>query len=302
MLKRMHGGVSVAMFVTICLILFARTQTITAQGASLKTTWLILHATDKLGSPVPADTLRDVEVTEHGEKLQIVNGPKLPGPKRIALVIDSNFHQEKVLSLEKETADALLSQFEKEKSQAVVMNYGTRIYSSGGLTDDWESLKHFNRSIQADTDRRDPTILMRDGLKRAMETLGDSLGIKAVVLFAEGNGYGDSVALKALVRLAEQKHIACYVVLFADHTFYGTKSIRKYGWDLVELAPKTGGKFWEAGSYPGKATKFVQKIIGDIHSQCLIEVVPSARVSAFHRVKITSQGRRLEAQTGYVDY
>src|SRR5262249_42895354 len=189
---------------------------------------------------------------------------------------------------------------EKDKARAFVMNYGAEIHNSGALTEDWDRLRNFNRSIEADLDKRNYAILLFDALKRAIDTLSDGPGTKAIVLFAEGNGYGNSVGWKTLVRLAEQKQIACYVVLFADHTFYGAKSIRHYGRDLVELVPKTGGKFWEAGRNSRKATEFAQKIVREIDSQSLLEVAPSGtRGDTFHPVNVTSRGRRLDAQAAY---
>jgi len=272
------------------------------ENGGRRTVTLILHATDKNGNPVPPSSLQALEVAEHGEVLQIVNGPTSAGPKQIAFIVDSNFHQKQVLELEKETTESLLSRFEKGNTRALVMNYGTGIHTSGALTDNSDSLRTFTRSIQADTDKRNPTILLFDALKQAMDTLDNVSGNKGIVLFAEGNGYGNSVQRKTLASLAQQNHIACYVVLFADHTFYGPKAIRHYGWDLVDLARKTGGKFWEAGSNARKAETIAGEVVREANSQAIIEVVPSTSSDhAFHRIKMTALGRRLQAQTGYFD-
>lgn len=270
------------------------------QEGSQRTVGLIVHTTDERGNAVSPTSLHDVEVTERGEKLQIVQVPRNTEPKQIALVIDSNFNQEKVLPLEQETAVSLLSKFEKRDAQALVMSYGAEIHSSGELTGEWNRLEDFTRSIQADEDKRNVKALLFDALERAVKNLGGGAGTKALVLFAEGNDYGSSVGWKSVARLAQQNHVACYVVLFADHTFYGPRALRRYGWDLVELAPKTGGKLWEAGNNSRKAEKIGQEIIAQIASQSVLEVLPSAhRGGAFHRIKVTAAGRRLEAQTGY---
>jgi len=259
-----------------------------------------MHASDASGNSVSPASLRAVEVTERGEKLTVVSGPQSAGPEQIGLILDSNFHQAKVLGLEKTAAEALLSYFREDQARAFVMNYGKEIRSSGELTENWEDLKAFNRSIQANTDKRNQTILLLDALKRAMGTLGGGRGTKAIVLFAEGNDGGSSVSWESLARLAEQDHIACYVVLFADHTFYGTKAIRHYGWDLIELVPRTGGQFWEAGSNSQKVENVIQELIHNIRTQCVIEVVPSiTQTDRFHQLKVTSSGRRLKAQAGY---
>jgi hypothetical protein len=239
---------------------------------------------------------------EHGEKLQVVDGPKSAGPKRIVLLLDSNFHQRRVVALEQQTAVELLSEFEKEKAQALVMSYGAEIHSSGELTDDWKRLKDFTGSLRTETDKHNETILLYDAMKRAFEKLNDAAATKAVVIFAEGNDYGSSIAWNGLARLAQRSHVACYVVMFASHSFYGSKSIRHYGWDLVELVPKTGGRLWEVGNNSRKAHRTAQQLILMQDSQSLIEVlVPDVHLNRFHRVKVTSPDYRISAQTGYFD-
>lgn len=311
MLKRYRHAAGVMVFVWGGLILGAEVAAMTApavrditedENGGPKGVVLIMHATDKNGNPVPPSSLQAVEVTEHGEKLQILSGPTIARPAQIAFVVDSNFHQKQVLQLEKETLEGLLSYFKKERAHALVMNYGTDIHTSGALTEDLDSLRAFTRSIHADTDKRNETILLFDALKEAIDAVREASGNKAIVVFAEGNGYGNSVRQQTLAFLAQKDHIACYVVLFADHSFYGTKAIRRYGWDLVDLAPKTGGKFWEAGSDARKTEKIVAEIVRETSSQAIIEVVPSvSRAHAFHRICVTSSKRRLQAQTGYYD-
>ncbi len=96
---------------------------------------LIIHVGDQRGNPVAPSSVKDIQVTEHGRKLQVVDNPKTSGPTQIALLLDSNFHQRKVLPLEQQTAVEMLSEVEKEKAQALVMSYGAEIHSSGELTE-----------------------------------------------------------------------------------------------------------------------------------------------------------------------
>ncbi len=263
---------------------------------------LIIHVSDQRGNPVAPSSVKDIQVTEHGRKLQVVDDPKSAGPKQIALLLDSNFHQRNVLPLEQQAAVELLSEVEKEKAQALVMSYGAEIHSSGELTDDFRGLKNFTSSLRVETDKRNETVLLYDTMKRAIEKLGDGPGTKAVVTFAEGNDHGSSIGWKSLTRLAHRAHIACYVVLFADHTFYG-REVRHYGYYLVELAPKTGGRLWEVGDNPRKAHEAAaQQLALTLDSQDLIEVlVPDVHANRFHSVKVTSPGYQVSAQTGYFD-
>ncbi len=290
-------GPLLAMF---CLAV-AQTSNPRTGDAGQKKVALIIHARDQGGNPIAPSSVKDVQVTEHGKKLQVVDGPKSAGPKQIALLLDSNFHQRKVLPLEQQTAVEMLSEVEKEKAQALVMSYGAEIHSSGELTDDFGSLKDFTSSLRIETDKRNETVLLYDTMKRAIEKLSDGPGTKAVVIFAEGNDHGSSIGWKSLTGLANRSHIACYVVLFADHSFYG-REVRHYGYYLVELAPKTGGGLWEVGDNPRKAHETAHQVIALLNSQGLIEViVQDVHRNRFHPIRVTSPSYRVSAQTGYFD-
>jgi hypothetical protein len=288
------------LLVTLCLPVAQTSMPRTADAGRRKVA-LIIHATDQVGNPVAPDLVKGVVAMEHGKKLQVVDGPKSAGRQQIALLLDSNFHQGKVLALEQQTAVELLSEFEKERAQALVMSYGAEIHSSGELTGDLGSLKNFTGSLLVETDKRNETVLLYDAMKRAFEKLSVGPGTKAVLIFAEGNDHGSSIGWKSLTRLAHHAHIACYVVLFADHSFYG-REVRRYGYYLVELVPKSGGKLWEVGDNPRKAHETVKQVTALLESQGLIEVlVPEACRNRFHPVKVTSTGYRVSAQTGYFD-
>jgi len=297
-----------AVIAVICGPLLATLSFVVAQASNSgksdvgqKKVALIIHFRDQDGKAVAPNSVKDILVMEHGKKLQIVGSPKSAGPKQIALLLDSNFRQRKVLALEQQTAVELLSEFGKDNARALVMSYGAEIHYSGELTDDFGNLKSFTGSLRVETDKQNETVLLYDGMKRAFEKLSDGPGTKAVVIFAEGNDHGSSIGWASLARLAERGHIACYVVMFADHSFYG-REVRHYGYYLVELAPKTGGRLWEVGDNPRKARESEQQVSEALDSQGLVEVlVPDVHANRFHPVKVSSPGYGVSAQTGYFD-
>jgi len=294
-------AVYVSLLATLCLAGAEASKPGKSDGGQKKVA-LVIHAKDHRGNPVAPSSVKDIRVTEHGKKLQVVGDPNNAGPKQIALLLDSNFHQRKVLALEQQTAVELVSEFEREKAQALVMSYGAEIHSSGELTDDLGSLKNFTASLRVETDKRNGTVLLYDAMKRAFERLSDGPGTRAVVVFAEGNDHGSSIGWASLARLAQQAQIACYVVMFADHSFYG-REVRHYGYYLVELAPKTGGRLWEVGDNPRKARETEQQVTEALDSQGLVEVlVPDVHANRFHPVKVTSPGYQVSAQSGYFDH
>ena len=302
-----HSRWIVARFAGLCGLLSATLVLASTQVSNSKSSFgqksvtLIVHATDKHGNAATLSSIKDIEVTEHGQRLQLEDGPRREAPTQVALLLDSNFNQLKVLPLEQQTATKLISVFEKENARALVMSYGAEFHHSGELTDDWKSLKDFVGSLRVETDKHNETILLYDAMKRALDRLANTPGTKALVIFAEGNDHGSSIGWKSLARQAQRAHVACYVVLFADHSFYG-REVRGYGYYLVELAPKTGGWLREVGDNHRKAEETLQNLTNALRSQSLIEVlVPNNQDNRFHPIKIRASGYRLSAQTGYFD-
>jgi hypothetical protein len=307
--KVLEGFINTSLAVLIGLVLSmaflaagGRLSGLADAGQAERKVTLIVHLDQPQAQRALRGTAAGVQVSEHGKALQVLGGPREAGPKQVAVVLDANLHQRNVVALEKATAEQLLNDLEGGKARGAILSYGTQIQASGELTEGWAALKSFNRSIEADSDKRNEAILMFDAMERGMAILGSGPGTKALVLFAEGNDRGSSVGWRSLARLAQRNHIACYIVLFADHSFYGPKAIRHYGWDLVELAPKTGGTFWEAGSNSREAQRIIAQVESQIASQCLIEVIPLAgSAGRFHSLKVSASGKRIPAQTGYFD-
>ena len=263
---------------------------------------LIVHIPGSPSAEVLPSTNGNIEVSERGQMLRVPSGPILGGPKRFVIVLDANMHQRQVLALEKKTAELVLLRLANEKAQGAILSYGPQVHASGALTNDWKALAGFTQSVEVDPDHSGDSILTFDAVKHALEILDRESGTKALVLFAEGNDRGSSEGWKSLARLAESNNVACYVVLFANHTFYGAKAIRHYGWDLLELTAKTGGKFWEVGQSDQKAGRVVMEIESEIDSQKLIEVMTnSGTPGRFHSLRITVSGKRVSAQTGYFE-
>ena len=281
----------------------------TLQGAkpeennnALKRVSIVIHIKDHNGKSVESGSVKGLQVLEQELKLPVLDGPRILRPAQIALLIDCNFHQHKVLPLEQEVAMNLLSNLANEEAKALLISFASEIRSSGPLTNDWASLRSFTSSIQSETDKHRETVLLFDAMERALHTLGDEQGAKAVVIFAEGNDHGSSINWMSLARLAHRTHTAFYAVLFSDHSFYGPRSLRRYGWDLNELTPITGGELWEVGNNTRKSHDIAEQLFLSLTSQGLIDVsVPNHHTNGFHRVKALAPGYRISVQKGYFD-
>src|SRR6266849_3845575 len=53
----------------------------------------------------------------------------------------------------------------------------------------------------------------------------------------------------------------------ADHTFYGSKAIQRYGFYLRQLAGKTHGRYLEVGAHKKKLPRSVEQFSTDILNQ-----------------------------------
>jgi hypothetical protein len=262
---------------------------------------LILHLRakhDGVGGPIVRS---DLQLSESGHNLQILGDPKSARPREVVFLVDSNFHQREVFPLEIQTVTEILQTFQKWGTQSSIVSYGSQIHTSGEPTDHFDELRQFAMSLQPENDPHKHQILLWDSLKLAFQTLANETETATVILLAEGNDEGSSIGWNELARIAQHSHITCYVILFADHSFRGTKSIRRYGWELAELAPKTGGQMLEVGKSRSRAQKAIEKVITVLDTSVLIQVVPVSDHKALHRIKITSSRYKVLSQAGYFD-
>src|ERR1700730_12150890 len=80
---------------TLCFAV-AQTSNSGKGNSGQKRVTLLVHVSDQRGNPVAPDSVKDIQVIELRNKLQVVDGPKSAGPKRVALLLDSNSHQQKI--------------------------------------------------------------------------------------------------------------------------------------------------------------------------------------------------------------
>lgn len=87
--------------------------------------------------------------------------------------------------------------------------------------------------------------------------------------------------------------MAFFAALVADHTLRGTKSILRYGWNLLDLTSDTAGIFLENPKTP----KAAQRLTENIQKLRLIQFEMPSRKSGRYKISAsTRQGEKLHPQ------
>jgi hypothetical protein len=87
------------------------------------------------------------------------------------------------------------------------------------------------------------------------------------LVISEGNDYFPAKTFEQTISRARQLQIACYTVMVADHTLYGTKGIQRYGYQLRRLAGKTHGRYVEVGANQKKTIRSADELSKQILGQ-----------------------------------
>jgi len=109
-----------------------------------------------------------------------------------------------------------------------------------------------------------------DALSLAISQFSNDTRSKTLLVISEGNDYFPHKTFKETVATARRLPVICDVAMVADHSFYGTKAIQRYGYHLRELAHKTHGQYVEVGgkqkNVPRSAERLSQGILQQTQS------------------------------------
>jgi len=108
---------------------------------------------------------------------------------------------------------------------------------------------------------------LRDGLNLAFDQFTDGSRSKSILIISQGQDYFPGKTFKQTLLRAQQLQVVFHVAMAASHTFYGTKGIQHYGFDLRILPGKTHGRYIEVGSRQKKVLAAVDRLSEGILSQ-----------------------------------
>jgi hypothetical protein len=78
-----------------------------------------------------------------------------------------------------------------------------------------------------------------EALNLAFGQFTDHARPKSLLVISEGNDYFPGKTFKQTASQAQQLRVTFDIALVADHTFYGSKGLQRFGFDLRRLAGKT---------------------------------------------------------------
>jgi hypothetical protein len=166
----------------------------------------------------------------------------------LVVLLDVNVHQEKVLPVELDIAEGVLQELRQPESLFSVITFGAQRPTL------LKSRVHAEEAVAAIRDVRlgrssegYQSEQLYGALNLAFGQFTDDANAKSLLVVTEGNDYPYGKALEQAVYGAQQHHVTCNIAMVADHTFYGSKSIQRYGFYLRRLAGKTHGRYVEVG-------------------------------------------------------
>ena len=202
-------------------------------------------------------------------------------------MLDINPHQQRVLPVELALAEGIIQRVGQPGSTFSVITFGSQtptLLKSGVTADD--AIAILREVIIERTREEYFTVRFYDALSLAMSQLVDDTRPKSLLVISEGNDYFPRKTFKESVVKAQQLHAACDVAMVADHSFYGTKGIQRYGFDLRRFAGKTRGRYIEVGGKLKNVPRSIEKLSEDILNQSRMRVLGK---------KFPSEGRLADA-------
>jgi hypothetical protein len=104
------------------------------------------------------------------------------------------------------------------------------------------------------------SVHLYDALNLAFGQFTDDARPKSLLIISEGNDYFPGKTFKQTASQAQQLRITFDVAMVADHTFYGSKGIQRYGFDLRRLAGKTHGRYVEVGGTQKNVPRSIDRL------------------------------------------
>ena len=187
---------------------------------------------------------------------------------QVVILLDTNPHQKKVLAVELTLAGGIIQKLNRPENAFSVIAFGSQtpnllkhsvyadeaIATIRGVTIERSKEKYFS-------------VHFYDAMNLALNQFSDDSRSKTLLIVSEGNDYFPHQTFKETVARAQQLQAVCDVAMVADHTFYGTKGIQRYGFDLRRLADKTHGQYLEVGGKQKKVPRSVERLSEGILSR-----------------------------------
>jgi VWFA-related protein len=236
-------------------------------------------------------------------------------PLTIGILLDTSGSQMNVLSLEKESGASFLRTVLTPKDEAFLISFDINVNLLADYTNRASELRRAMDKAQINTGagtgsitgNGDPrgTLLFDAVYLAANEKMRQEAGRKVLILLTDGGDQGSQETLKTATEAALKSNAIVYVILLADHQFYGGGGFNLGdigARDMERLASETGGRVINLGHDGRKLEDAFNQIQDELRTQYLVSYTPTNPKAdgTYRKLNVTCQkGLHVQARAGY---
>jgi len=234
-------------------------------------------------------------------------------PLTIGILLDTSGSQMNVLPLEKESGSTFLRDVLTPKDEAFLISFDINVDLLADYTNRAADISRALNKAQINTGAGTGSVtgngtprgtLLFDAVFTASEEkLRMEAGRKILVLLTDGGDQGSQETLKTATEAAQKANAIIYVILIADHQFYGggfgSINLADSGArDMDQLARDTGGRVINVGHDGKRLEDAFNQIQEELRTQYLASYTPTNDKAdgTFRKIDL-SCGKSLKVQT-----
>src|SRR5580700_10213689 len=211
-------------------------------------------------------------------------------PLTIGILLDTSGSQIHVLPLEQQSGAEFLKDVLTPKDEAFLISFDINVNLLADYTNSPREIKRSIDSAQINTGAGTGSVtgngtargtLLYDAVYLAAnDKLRQEAGRKILVLLTDGGDQGSQENLKTATEAAQKANAIVYVILLADHAFYGggfgSINLADSGArDMERLASETGGRVINVGNNGKKLEEAFAQIQDELRTQYLASYTPT---------------------------
>ena len=233
-------------------------------------------------------------------------------PLTIGILLDTSGSQQNVLPLEQQSGATFLREVLTPKDEAFLISFDINVNLLADYTNRANEIKHAldkatintgagTGSVTGNGNPRG-TLLYDAVFLAANEKLRVEAGRKIIVMLTDGGDQGSQETLKTATEAAQKANAIVYVILIADHAFYGGGfgiNLADFGArDMEQLARETGGRVINVGNNGKRLEDAFNQIQEELRTQYLLSYTPTNLKAdgTFRKIELGC-GKNLKVQT-----
>lgn len=233
-------------------------------------------------------------------------------PLTIGILLDTSGSQQNVLPLEQQSGATFLREVLTTKDEAFLISFDINVDLLADYTNRASEIKHAldkatintgagTGSVTGHGDARG-TLLYDAVFLAANEKLRVEAGRKIIVMLTDGGDQGSQETLKTATEAAQKANAIVYVILIADHAFYGggfgINLADSGARDMEQLARDTGGRVINVGNNGKRLEDAFNQIQEELRTQYLLSYTPTNLKAdgTFRKIELGC-GKSLKVQT-----